>query len=109
MIISALEMHEKATSYGAEEFWNDLMEYMKANAEKYQQQCSFRVSAAVMLNLNVEAKLIKAGYEVRFLDYDEVSDMYYIQIFWDDIAINGWERKEYDDYSIEDGEGETEV
>jgi hypothetical protein len=35
--------------------------------------------------------------------------MYYIQIFWDDIAINGWERKEYDDYSIEDGEGETEV
>ena len=40
-----------------------------------------------MIDMNVEATLKAAGYDVDIMEYDPESDTYVLNIFWDKIAI----------------------
>ena len=72
-----------------EEFWDGLMSQFEELAAAHQQFARVRLLANVCIDMNVEATLKMAGYDVDFVEYDPDEDTYTLQVFWDKIAVTG--------------------
>ena len=72
-----------------EEFWDGLMSQFEELAAAHQQFARVRLLANVCIDMNVEATLKIAGYDVDFMEYDPGEDTYTLQVFWDKIAVTG--------------------
>ena len=72
-----------------EEFWDGLMSQFEELAAAHQQFARVRLLANVCIDMNVEATLKMAGYDVDFMEYDPGEDTYTLQVFWDKIAVTG--------------------
>ena len=72
-----------------EEFWDGLMSQFEELAAAHQQFARVRLLANVCIDMNVEATLKMAGYDVDFMEYDPCEDTYTLQVFWDKIAVTG--------------------
>ena len=72
-----------------EEFWEGLMSQFEELAAAHQQFARVRLLANVCIDMNVEATLKMAGYDVDFMEYDPGEDTYTLQVFWDKIAVTG--------------------
>lgn len=85
----AKELYEITMDYSVEEFWETLMSQFEEVAAAHQQFAYVRLLANVCIDMNVEATLEKAGYDVEFIEYDPDEDMYTLQVFWDSVAVTG--------------------
>lgn len=86
----AKELYEMTMDYnGEEEFWESLMSQFEKLAAAHQQFARIRLLANVCIDMNVEATLKNAGYDVDFMEYDMDEDTYTLQVFWDKIAVTG--------------------
>lgn len=84
----AKELYDMTIDYSeAEEFWQSLEEQFEELAAAHQQFATLRLLANVCIDMNVEATLKMAGYDVDFMEYDADSDTYTLQVFWDEVAI----------------------
>lgn len=105
-MISAAELYEISISQSEEEFWDGLEEGFKQTAESRLQHCTFNIAANIMIQYNVEAVLKQHGYDVDILAYDEIDDVYTLQVFWDKTAITGeGVRRVLDIVQYEEAEG----
>ena len=86
----AKELYEMTIDYSAEEeFWDALMSQFEELAAAHQQFAHIRILASVCIDMNVEATLKMAGYNVDFVEYDPNEDTYTLQVFWDKIVVTG--------------------
>lgn len=84
----AKELYEMTIDYSAEEeFWDALMSQFETLAAAHQQFAHIRILANVCIDMNVEATLKMAGYDVDFVEYDPDEDTYTLQVFWDKVAV----------------------
>ena len=86
----AKELYEMTMDDSAEEeFWEGLMSQFEELAAAHQQFARVRLLANVCIDMNVEATLKMAGYDVDFVEYDPDEDTYTLQVFWDKVAVTG--------------------
>ena len=86
----AKELYEMTMDDSAEEeFWEGLMSQFEELAAAHQQFAHVRILANVCMDMNVEATLKMAGYDVDFVEYDPDKDTYTLQVFWDKVAVTG--------------------
>ena len=86
----AKELYEMTMDDSAEEeFWEGLMSQFEELAAAHQQFAHVRILANVCIDMNVEATLKMAGYDVDFIEYDTDKDTYTLQVFWDKVAVTG--------------------
>ena len=86
----AKELYEMTMDDSAEEeFWDGLISQFEELAAAHQQFARVRLLANVCIDMNVEATLKMAGYDVDFMEYDPGEDTYTLQVFWDKIAVTG--------------------
>ena len=86
----AKELYEMTMDDSAEEeFWEGLMSQFEELAAAHQQFAHVRLLANVCIDMNVEATLKMAGYDVDFIEYDTDKDTYTLQVFWDEVAVTG--------------------
>ena len=86
----AKELYEMTMDDSAEEeFWEGLMSQFEELAAAHQQFAHVRLLANVCIDMNVEATLKMAGYDVDFIEYDTDKDTYTLQVFWDKVAVTG--------------------
>ena len=86
----AKELYEMTIDYSAEEeFWETLMSQFETLAAAHQQFAHVRLSANICIDMNVEATLKMAGYDVDFVEYNPDEDTYTLQVFWDKVAVTG--------------------
>ena len=86
----AKELYEMTMDDSAEEeFWEGLMSQFEELAAAHQQFAHVKLLANVCIDMNVEATLKMAGYDVDFIEYDTDKDTYTLQVFWDKIAVTG--------------------
>ena len=84
----AKELYEMTMDDSAkEEFWDGLMSQFEELAAAHQQFAHVRLLANVCIDMNVEATLKMAGYDVDFIEYDTDKDTYTLQVFWDKVAV----------------------
>ena len=86
----AKELYEMTMDDSAEEeFWEGLVSQFEELAAAHQQFAHVRLLANVCIDMNVEATLKMAGYDVDFIEYDTDKDTYTLQVFWDKVAVTG--------------------
>lgn len=86
-LIPARTLYDATMVYDEEEFWKDIQAELCELANAHQQYAVLTLLANIMIDMNVEATLKAAGYDVDIMEYDPESDTYVLHIFWDKIAI----------------------